>query len=105
MNCSICGSQMLTSGCPQCSTRSRLVAYTFYEDTAVPPSLPKLTSWRTVARELLSKLPRCGIPDCSARATHMGPLLHAYRCRGHADPVHEPVPWDAAASQMEALLS
>lgn len=65
MHCSICGSQMLTSGCPQCTSRSRPVAYVFHEDTVVPPTLPQLASWRTAARELLSKLPGCSVCNWS----------------------------------------
>lgn len=96
---------MLTSGCPQCSTRSRPIAYTFHEPIAPFPGLPRLGGWRAVARDLLSKLPRCEMHGCTTRASFFGPLLKTYRCAAHAEAVHVAVPWAEPAAQLEALLS
>jgi hypothetical protein len=105
MNCSICGSRMFTSGCPQCTTRSRPIAYTFQGEVAPNPGLPGLEGWRSAARDLLSKLPRCDFHGCERRATFHGPLLKTLRCSDHASPGHDLVPWAEPAARQEAQLS
>ena len=103
MNCSICGSRMFTSWCPQCTTRSRPVAYTFQGEVAprvVFSNQQQIDFWKMAARDLLSKLPRCNL--CGSKATRVS-IVNQYRCSKHGKGMDE-VPWAEAVANMEILF-